>query len=270
MKMWNLVEGRLAFTRRLKGAAEQVAWSADGAYYLLTARNYVKVYTAADNECAVELNSTTRVCQAAFCYATSETDAEPLVCVASDNKRIHVYSIQGALVSEVQLPAEFGRARCMRFQGNKQGQGKVYLLVGTSLGVLMTFGSRLFAAGATYESALVSSFCIEAEPRLISLTSWSSQPPAALASSSNSNSSSSRSSSSTSRSSSDEKQVGGRSGDTSHTDNETQELSRAGHKKHKKHKKRVLGLKTDSETQNESISNSNSKSKKAKKNLRST
>ncbi len=43
LKLWNLVHGRCAFTRRLKGAADRVCWDADGLHYLLVVSREVLI-----------------------------------------------------------------------------------------------------------------------------------------------------------------------------------------------------------------------------------
>eukprot|EP01041_Mallomonas_annulata_P010841 gene10841-22625_t len=66
MKIWNLIEGRIAFTRRLSGAAERVLWSEDGTYYLLVFQKEVQVYVAEDNSLTCTLQHDLRVNQALF------------------------------------------------------------------------------------------------------------------------------------------------------------------------------------------------------------
>ena len=67
MKLWNLIQGRCSFTRRLKGPADKVHWHSSGLYYMLIVVNEVQVYRAADNECVATIKHKTRVNQAVFC-----------------------------------------------------------------------------------------------------------------------------------------------------------------------------------------------------------
>ena len=67
MKLWNLIQGRCSFTRRLKGPADKVHWHSTGLYYMLVVVSEVQVYRAADNECVATIKHKTRVNQAIFC-----------------------------------------------------------------------------------------------------------------------------------------------------------------------------------------------------------
>ena len=67
LKIWNLVHGRCAFTRRLKGPAQKVAWHQKEDYYLLVVGNEVQIYNSSgNNECSGKVSLSTRVNQACF------------------------------------------------------------------------------------------------------------------------------------------------------------------------------------------------------------
>ena len=67
LKIWNLVHGRCAFTRRLKGPAQKVAWHKEKDYYLLVIGNEVQIYDSnGNNECTGKITRSSRVNQACF------------------------------------------------------------------------------------------------------------------------------------------------------------------------------------------------------------
>ena len=73
LKLWNLIEGRCAFTRRLKGPpATLVSWSNCGDYYLVVSLSSVQIFTTADNACMTALMHTSRVNKAAFTPSISK------------------------------------------------------------------------------------------------------------------------------------------------------------------------------------------------------
>ena len=82
MKLWNLIQGRCSFTRRLKGPADKVHWHSTGLYYMLVVVSEVQVYRAADNECVATIKHKTRVNQAIFCLCG------PPIMIDEDEARV--------------------------------------------------------------------------------------------------------------------------------------------------------------------------------------
>lgn len=93
LRLWNLIEGRCAFTRRLKGSADKVCWNESGTKYALVVNSTVQVFEAASNAMVCEMKLRLRVNKVLFV----ENDDRSCSCVASisDDKKLTLFSEDG-------------------------------------------------------------------------------------------------------------------------------------------------------------------------------
>jgi len=163
------VEGRIAFTRRLKGAADAVHWSDCGDYYLLVMPTMVLVHSAATNACELEIDMGTRVNHASF--APGGPEGGWRVLTVCDNKTLCVHESGATGRPALQLPQQHGRPKSVSC---RQGaDGNYYTVVVTSSGVMMAFDDVLYEADCTdADDAMCALFTIGAEPRLTCLATW--------------------------------------------------------------------------------------------------
>lgn len=117
MKMWNLVQGRCAFTRKLKRPAQQVKWlktdgAKSGSHYLLLCEDEVLIYTADDNVCLATLKHSSRVNGAVFTSigvgSTSTNNDYRITCnwkvvTICEDKTINMFEITGQQVVSLDL-----------------------------------------------------------------------------------------------------------------------------------------------------------------------
>jgi len=170
MKMWNLVEGRIAFTRRLKGSADAVHWDPSGRFYLLVMSTSVVVHAADTNDCVLDMALNQRVNSAVFAPCTGDWR----VVAVCDNKSICVHDsdmAQGKSQPALELPSEHGRPKAVACTTGTDGS--IFTSVVTSSGVLMVFDDVLFRKSCmASEEAMCALFSIGAQPRLTCLTTW--------------------------------------------------------------------------------------------------
>lgn len=134
IKMWNLVQGRLGFTRRLKGPSDKVKWHmrSNGSYYMLLSQTEVLIHSAADNSVSASMSFPSRVNQTLFISqsisssssshnnnnnATTvsggfDANAERLITVC-ENKNLYVNSFKGDLLYTISVEGLNGRPRDM-------------------------------------------------------------------------------------------------------------------------------------------------------------
>ena len=193
LKLWNLVEGRCAYTRRIKSTqpATQVSWNNIGDHYLLVTGTNVQLYAAADNSCTANLIQRSRVNKAAFTPSISKIkdDVSSMVGINSgsrngghililcEDRTLDLYTTTGDKVSSVQFPEEMKRTRDMSVcRVNSKNQGDQYLYaitVITSAGsVIVVNLAGMFEKTATFESIYYSSYSLKIEPRLTCVASW--------------------------------------------------------------------------------------------------
>ena len=200
MKLWNLVQGRCAFTRRLHGPADKVQWSNDGEMYLLVVGSELQIYAASDNNtCISSIKMGSRINQAKFVDigAVSDSDADKvqhvaIICedktfsiVDSSSKKYFTFSTSDFLGD--------GRPRdlfCCKPNTNLssiemslalEGEGDSIVIV-TSTGRMVVFSAKALLDlqldnddennNSSYESAMLSSGSISAEPRLTGVVAW--------------------------------------------------------------------------------------------------
>ena len=207
MKLWNLIEGRIAFTRRLKGSADKVAWDESGSHYLLVVNKEVQSYSSADNSCTAIVVNDCRVNQALFMPSTKgskhsrsknrnikhSADNEgthiDAFLVLTENRLLTVYTLNGARVSQIELPIEGGRTRDMAcvVASSVDNEPVVdecdtdvqsgFISIVTSAGMLFMLRlDALMDQNSSFESCYFSSFSVKVEPRLTCIAAWTSLP----------------------------------------------------------------------------------------------
>jgi protein MAK11 len=97
MKLWNLVQGRCSFTRRLKPDANRIHFSGEGAAYLVVTANTVQAHTTIDNAQVCEVVHKQRVNQALF-VSGSEGDGWNVLSLGEDRLLV-LTSSEGEKVS---------------------------------------------------------------------------------------------------------------------------------------------------------------------------
>jgi len=204
LKTWNLVHGRCAFTRRLRGSANKVLWHSDGEHYLLVIDSELQVYKASDNStCAAKFSFGSRINQAIFCSpGPIKLNAEELgstCCIAAvcDNKIIHVVNGSGKKLTSdgVDLTSilDSGRPRDMwsckpaavgspEMREILREEGDCLSIV-TSNGLLVVISCRAICqlsdakddksnSEVEISHAVLTSDQIKAQPRLTAIVSW--------------------------------------------------------------------------------------------------
>lgn len=188
MKLWNLIEGRCGFTRRLKGpAATMVSWNKTGDFYLLVSGTSVKVYAAEDNSCSASLNHTSRVNKATFIPSLakikgsieSSSSSSSYLLVLCEDRTLTLYSASGNKISSICFPEEMKRTRDLsvcRVNSKSETDNILYSIsVVTSSGTVIVLNlAGMFDKGGdvTFEGIYHSSFSIKVEPRMTCITSW--------------------------------------------------------------------------------------------------
>ena len=209
LKLWNLIEGRIAFTRRLKGAAEGVEWDGTGMFYLLYTRTEIFVHSAQNNEKISELKYDSRINKVCFLHSkaiginNNKDDKETsnysfrIACV-TDDRMISIYDYddyddtasssnasktktngdskqgQGKVVNRIEVPEEIGRARDVYVTSGSDG--KEYFAIVTSSGRMFVLDNNVFDPSLAFEDMLCASYKIPVAPRLTCVTAWA--PPA--------------------------------------------------------------------------------------------
>ncbi|CAM9492605.1 unnamed protein product, partial [Hapterophycus canaliculatus] len=89
LRLWNLLEGRCAYIKRLQGEGELVRWSPSGDRYLVVVSNTAVVYSAATSEPVGECKHEARVNSACF---AGDGGA---VATCDDEKTIRLFRTEG-------------------------------------------------------------------------------------------------------------------------------------------------------------------------------
>ncbi len=207
MKIWNLVHGRCAFTRRLKGAADRVGWHKSLDFYFLVVGNEVQVYDSENNnECTATISCGSRVNNACFvdvgASANNNISKKGVhVAIICENKTLRIMDETGSAVGPVlSLAKSFKGARpkdlfacranantCssdLNFATFMEGEGDC-LTVASSAGHLEVLSALKLSQGDDYSGddedplafARLSSFKIDAEPRLTAVVAYDPAPP---------------------------------------------------------------------------------------------
>ncbi len=195
MKLWNLVQGRCSFTRRLQGPADKVDWNVGGDMYLLIVGSELQIYSASDNSCIASIKMRSRINQARFVDTGSSTEENMhYVAVICEDKTLSIVDLK----SEVRLSRtlkdifEEGRPRdmfcckpCTDLKSKEmsialEGEGDSITIV-TSTGRLAVFSARALldlsqgtedGDESNLELAMLSHATVSAEPRLTGVVAW--------------------------------------------------------------------------------------------------
>ncbi len=181
MKLWNLVLGRCAFTRRLKGPADNVKWHPSGNYYLLLVSSEVQVYLASDNSCVGTIKFKTRVNQSIFITRYDKSDALVSIC---DDKCIYVHQLDGTSIATVNISNLGSRPKDIwscnpsldalintDLRNALEGESECVTVV-TSAGRVGVFSGEALCKGDNMESSLLTATSIKVEPRLTAVVAW--------------------------------------------------------------------------------------------------
>jgi protein MAK11 len=189
MKMWNLIEGRCAFTKRLKSskAATQIGWNSNGESYFIVYDNEVQVYLSADNSCIATLIHRSRVNRTCFLPSISGMGSN-LILTLCEDRSMSLHTDLGAVISTVIFPEEGKRTRSMSIRrvklSSKDRPSILTATVITSTGTvfvtdLTSMLPRDSTASATvatsvinFEDVYMTSYSFNVEPRLTCVTSW--------------------------------------------------------------------------------------------------
>lgn len=178
LKVWNLVQGRIAFTRRLKGSANIVKWQKPaGNAYLLVFGKKIEVYATNDNTISANIEHAMRINQADFIGESG------LVVTICEDKMLRLFNSGGQELSRVDFNPLGSRIRnfCQVFFSENQADDDTNAIVlATSNGkiVIVDIGQMMGNLDGNkveevpLDDAIVSSFDIKAEPRLTCISAW--------------------------------------------------------------------------------------------------
>ena len=204
MKIWNLVHGRCAFTRRLKGAADCVRWHRSLEFYFLVVGNEVQVYDSENNnECTATISRGSRVNSACFvdigASSTENTSKKGIyIAIIYEDKVLRIVTETGS-----DMGPELSLAKCLHgarpkdvfacranlnvcshdseFASFMEGEGDC-LTIASSAGHLQVLSARKLSQGDPEATSIkskdpvafarLSSFIIDAEPRLTAVVAY--------------------------------------------------------------------------------------------------
>ena len=197
LKTWNLIHGRCAFTRRLRGPADKVLWHSAGEHYLLVIGSELQLYNIADNKvCAASFSFASRVNQAVFTNPGKNVASMQQMCIAAicDDKTLHIVDISGRKISvDMTALLDGSRARDMwscraasvggeEMREAMQDEGDSLAIV-TSNGLLTILSCNALVQSSErgeqgeeetgIAHAVQSTTQITAQPRLTAVVSWS-------------------------------------------------------------------------------------------------
>lgn len=154
IRLWNLVQGRCSFTRKLKMMADAICWYPSGKYYLLTSGMSLQVFDTADNTCKFTITTKSRINQALFVRTSSDDsnnsgnaeagavneEEDYRIVFICDNQTVNLASMTGALVKTINLSTTgIGRLRSIAISTIKS---KDYLIIATSIGCVVVLDSE--------------------------------------------------------------------------------------------------------------------------------
>eukprot|EP01040_Poterioochromonas_malhamensis_P005695 gene5695-6121_t len=205
MKLWNLVQGRCSFTRRLKTLADFVMWNPQGTYYLLATQKAIQLFDINNNnDCKLEISSSSRINHVVFVAprGSEQGDDGLRVAVICDNNTISLYNLSGALTASLNLKSVgVGRLRSLtsfQLPVNADGEENGGIVIVTSTGCVVVLntaaleqahseeqeqsqeesknkeekGEDLSRDELIFGKALVAFHQIKAEPRLTAVCAW--------------------------------------------------------------------------------------------------
>jgi WD40 repeat protein len=206
IRLWNLITGKMAFTRSLKRPANKIKWdqSRGGEFYLIVFDTEVQNFVSADNSCTCVITKSqyVKIHQADYMWlpnadGTASNDLSNLrIVVLFDDRTLGVYDGTARQISSISLSLS-DIANCVGTSGetNSVGKPKDFCISATSFagtgdstadvdccvsvvttnGVLLVFsGSALDAASATstLDDVLLCCKPTSSEPRFTSIVTW--------------------------------------------------------------------------------------------------
>lgn len=203
IKMWNLVQGRLGFTRRLKGPSNSVNWhtGSNGSYYMLASQTELLLHSAADNSLSASISFTSRINKTLFLSQSSsgnfDTTTERMITIC-ENKNLYVNAFTGELLYTISIEGLNGRPRDMyvsvydisaiknmtmrqillqnRASNNETCSNTRHdcVTIVTSNGRVGVFSASSLYGGSSMEESMLCATQIKVEPRITGVVSWSS------------------------------------------------------------------------------------------------
>lgn len=102
LHIWNLVQGRSSFRRKILPSPEIVLWHPTGESYLVSSANNIKLFGVADNAVIVDHTVRSRINHVTF-LQTSDTEFSILyIC---DNQTLNILTMEGSLLRSLALHA---------------------------------------------------------------------------------------------------------------------------------------------------------------------
>ncbi|CAM9328553.1 unnamed protein product [Ectocarpus sp. 12 AP-2014] len=189
LRLWNLLEGRCAYIKRLQGEGELVKWSPAGDSYLVVVGSTVSVYSAATSEAVGECRHDARVNSACFAGGNGGKGAVA-VATCADDKTIRFFRTEGGtLLGKVDVSdvcptgrirdmCHVGAASAADGGGGGDGAGSVggSLATVTSTGGVHVWGVPALegvgaeGSGAELTVPLLSTHSLKGEPRFTCVT----------------------------------------------------------------------------------------------------
>lgn len=206
IRLWNLITGKMAFTRSLKRSANKIQWdqSRGGEFYLVVFDNEVQNFVSADNSCTCVITKSqyVKIHQADYMWLpnTDNNATDSLsnlrIVVLYDDRTLCVYDGHARLISSVCLsmtavssclgasgkansvgkPKDFFvSATVFSNEENTSGDVDCCVTVVTTNGVVLVFsGSALETASATFtlDDVLLCCKATSSEPRFTCVVTW--------------------------------------------------------------------------------------------------
>lgn len=172
LRLWNLIEGRCAFTRRLKGSADKVCFNETGSMYALVVNSSVQVYDSGSNALLCEMPHRGRVNKVLFVDIGDSTST--CIVSISDDKKLTVFSESGEELAQCDLSGLDSRPKdfCHIRMDGTDSEPVVYLVIASSTGKVVTLDLSSVLDGDNIDEAVVAATSVAVEPRLTCLTAW--------------------------------------------------------------------------------------------------
>lgn len=179
LRLWNLIQGKCAFTRSLRIPAELVQWHPAGSEYLLCTTKELQIFKTSDNSLSASYSSTARINHADFVCIDHSAGSYAVACI-DDSQCLALVSLStGSRLASVDLSnTSTGRLRSLTVTTTSLLEHKFdALTVITSTGSMICVDvSKIALSDGTTAvlpgDALLAVNEIKAEPRLTAVTSW--------------------------------------------------------------------------------------------------
>ncbi len=198
MKLWNLVQGRCSFTRRLRGTADYIFWHPNGDYYMLVTSSELQMFAVADNSCAFEVKSRSKINHATFMKISDSGGADDYrIVYICENQTLNIVDMVGTTTANLQLSSiGAGRLRTVctcpseglpkiDFAQDNLSLTSDCLVLATSTGCIAvlngymleqknseTAASKMEESEAVFGQALYAFDQVRADPRFTGVVAW--------------------------------------------------------------------------------------------------